>query len=243
MKKGLAVCEDEVCVLDNGNTEFGLAGRVYSELVQLILKGEFQPHQPLRIQSVAKQLGVSATPVREALVRASAVGLVLRETNKGFRVAPRPDAAQLDELFDARITIETRTAQLAAERVDALFIEGLEETFTRQLELGKEDTFDAFTGFLAADSEFHRLIAAQSQNRFLANSLSQLGSHEQRYRSFENGKVTDRSETLAEHRAIIEAMRNENPTSASAAMIVHLSNLRQRVHNERLSASEAEGSE
>ena len=88
----------------------GLAGQVYDSLVDLVLSGQVKPLQPLRIHSLAESLGVSATPVREALVRASASGLVVRENNKGFRVSPRPGITQLDDLFEARLTIETKTA-------------------------------------------------------------------------------------------------------------------------------------
>ncbi|GAA2179794.1 FCD domain-containing protein [Brooklawnia cerclae] len=212
----------------------GLAGQVYDSLVGLILQGQLTPRQPLRIHALARRLGVSATPVREALVRASAIGIVTRENNKGFRVAPRPSAAELDDLFVARIALEAQTARLASTRVDDSLIEHLEEALDYQRRCGEESTFESFTGFLNGDRVFHAHIAEAARNRFLSTALDMLGSHVQRYRSFNETVVTDRDETLAEHRAIIDAIRDQNPLAAEAAMTLHLANLRMRVRRERI---------
>lgn len=222
---------------DIGDSDLGLAGQAYDRLVGLILRGELSPQQPLRIHALAKQLDVSATPVREALVRASAIGIVTRENNKGFRVAPRPGAAELDDLFEARITIEAQTARLAATHTTAELVAELEAAFGYQQRCGQEQSFAGFKGFLDGDREFHAHIAKAAGNRFLAAALEMLGSHVQRYRSFDQTVVTDQDETLAEHRAVIEAIRLGNPLAAQAAMTLHLANLRLRVSKERASAS------
>lgn len=211
----------------------GLAGQVYDVLVTMILSEELVPLQPLRIHSLARKLGVSATPVREALVRADAIGIVQRENNKGFRVAPRPAAAELEDLFEARIVVEAKTASLAAMRADEELIEHLERTWEYQKSWGAKQSFASFRGFLDADREFHALIAKAAGNRFLSSALEMLGSHVQRYRSFDDQVVTDQAETLVEHRGIIEALRDMNALAAESAMTLHLANLRSRVRQER----------
>ena len=211
----------------------GLSGQVYDRLVGMMLTGELEPLQPLRVHSLAHQLGVSATPVREALVRAAAMGIVDRENNKGFTVAPRLDIEGFEELFTARITIEAATVELAATRIDAAMIGRLEATWQVQQEWRPSDGVEGFETFLAADREFHNAIAKASGNRFLAVAFETLGAHVQRFRYFDNTVVTDQAETLAEHRAIIEALRTRNPLSARSAMMLHLSNLRGRVRRER----------
>ena len=224
--------DDDVLEALNGHP-LGLAGQVYDSMVSLILSGQLKPLQPLRIHSLAKRLGVSATPVREALVRASASGLVSRENNKGFRVSPRPDASQLDDLFEARLTLEPKTAWLAAVHVDDEFLEKLQATWDRQEALSADDTFEGFRAFLNADHDFHENIAQAAGNHYLAAALEAMGSHVQRYRSFDQNVVTDREQTLIEHRTIIEALANRNADAAQAAMTLHLANLRMRVRHER----------
>lgn len=216
----------------------GLAGHVYDQIVDMILSEQLIPLQPLRTHSLASSLGVSATPVREALVRATAVGLVSRVNNKGFRVAPRPTAAELDDLFVARTAIERSTAALAAIHCNDELLAGLEDSWQFQRNLNTDESYAGFRGFLDGDSRFHRLIAQASGNRFLRIAWETFGSHVQRYRSFDQAVVTDRAETLVEHRAIIEAIRNKNQDAAQAAMTLHLANLRLRVHRERLGTGE-----
>lgn len=217
----------------------GLAGQVYDSLVDLVLSGQVKPLQPLRIHSLAESLGVSATPVREALVRASASGLVVRENNKDFRVSPRPGITQLDDLFEARLTIETKTAWLAASNVDDLLMSKLEATWNCQRERSTDPDFEGFRAFLDADHDFHAHIARASGNYYLASALEAMGSHVQRFRSFDQAVVTDHELTLVEHRAIIQALGNRNPDAAQAAMALHLSNLRTRIRQER----QADGSQ
>lgn len=219
---------------DRDEHPLGLSGQAYDNLVSMILSGRLQPLQPLRIHSLARELGVSATPVREALVRASAVGIVQRENNKGFRVAPRPGAAELDDLFEARITIEAQTARLAAMHSDEQLVQQLEDALAEQRRCEAQHSFAGFRGFLEGDRQFHAHIAHAARNRFLVSALEMLGSHVQRYRSFDATEVTDAQQTYIEHQAVIDAIRDANPVAAQAAMTLHLANLRVRVRNERL---------
>lgn len=211
----------------------GLSARVQAALLELIVAGILEPDQPLRIDALSTRLGVSATPVREALVRMEASGIVTRETNKGFRVAPRLDPQDLDDLFEARITLEARLAQLACRHVSSSMLEGMAEALETQRSLSQDGSLEAFTGFLEADRRFHGLIAEAANNRFLSTALESLGSHVQRYRSFDELVVTDRQETLVEHKAILDAVAAANPRAAELAMTMHLSNLRGRVQLER----------
>lgn len=212
---------------------YGLAGQVYDRLVEMILSEELSAGQSLRVHSLSKMLGVSATPVREALIRANATGIVSRVNNRGFKVSDRPNAQDLDDLFEARIALEARTAYRAAQCCDDKLIQQLEGTWDLQVKYGEMGGFDGFTGFLDQDREFHNFIAIASQNCFLYSSLESLGSHVLRFRSFDEKVVTDQQETLNEHRVIIEALRLKNPLAAQAAMTMHLANLRARVGDER----------
>ena len=76
----------------------GLRDHVYERILQLLLSGEAAPGARLSIDTIARQLNVSPTPVREAMVQLERTGLVTREALKGYRVAPPLGLAQLQEL-------------------------------------------------------------------------------------------------------------------------------------------------
>ena len=91
----------------------GLRDHVYERILQLLLSGEAVPGRRLSIDTIARQLEVKQTPVREALVQLERTGLVTREALRGYRVAPPLGLDQLRELFDARIMLETHATRLA----------------------------------------------------------------------------------------------------------------------------------
>lgn len=210
----------------------GLSDHVYDALAELIINGDLPPGQPIRIDVVSRQLGVSATPVREALVRMEATGLIRRETHKGFRVAPPPTPEELDAIIEARVALEPVVARLACERSDELLIAALEETTERLRAVVDRDDRDSYRLFMAADQEFHRLISRGTRNPYLMVARDSLGGHVQRWRAFLRGVPVDRAEALAEHETILDAFKRHDSPAASAAMEKHLQNLQQRVRRQ-----------
>ena len=83
-----------------------LSERVYRAILQMLGQGSLARGAMLRINDLSTTLGVSATPVREALARLAATGLVVHEARKGYRIAPPPSAERLRALMDARKLIE-----------------------------------------------------------------------------------------------------------------------------------------
>src|SRR5215207_5553061 len=83
-----------------------LADIAYNALVKAIVNQDFEPGSPLSIDGLAKQLTMSNTPVREALMRANGERLVRQKTNHGFVVAPILTPEELHQLFDARHVLE-----------------------------------------------------------------------------------------------------------------------------------------
>lgn len=207
----------------------GLSDHVYDALVELLINGDLEPGQPIRIDVVAKQLDVSATPVREALVRMEATGLIRRETHKGFRVASAPTRDELGSIIEARMALEPVAARLACERADAELIAALAKTVNRQRSVVECVDRDGFRSFMSADQDFHQLIARGTRNRYLALATDSIGGHVQRWRAFSGGVPVDRAEALAEHEAILAAFEDRDPQAAGAAMAAHLLNLQQRV--------------
>ena len=87
---------------------------VYDQLVVLIVDGHVQPEDALSIDALAREFGVSTSPVREALARLESTGLIRRVAMRGYRVAPALQASELRELMDARLLIEPGAAARAA---------------------------------------------------------------------------------------------------------------------------------
>ncbi len=89
---------------------------VYDTVLEMLLTNEFKPGSSLSIDSVARQLGVSPTPVREALVQLETTGLVTRAALKGYSVALPLTEEQMVQLLDARMVLELAAVERAAAR-------------------------------------------------------------------------------------------------------------------------------
>ncbi|MBW8762508.1 MAG: GntR family transcriptional regulator [Microbacterium sp.] len=202
---------------------------VHDQLVRLIMDGHMQPEQSLSIDALAREFGVSTSPVREALARLDSTGLVQRVALRGYRVAPAPDSGEIGELIDARLLLEPATAAEAArlESRSAL-VQRLDDTLVRLSGAPSGEQFDSFRSYYDADREFHRSIFTGVGNRFILQAYDALGGHVQRFRLFSGKGVTDAEETVAEHSAIRDAISDGDPALAERAMRSHLVGVRHR---------------
>ena len=214
----------------------GLRDHVYERILQLLLSGEVSPGQRLSIDTIARQLGVSQTPVREALVQLERTGLVTREALRGYRVAPPLGRDQLSELFDARIMLETHAVRLATPAglgmVDEL--RAAEEEHRRMgeqviatLNDGSTDV-GLTTAYFIADAAFHRVVFQHCGNRYLAEMSDALGAQLHRMRQSARHGVTDVREAIAEHEALVEAFAGSDPGAPERSMRHHLEQVRSR---------------
>jgi DNA-binding GntR family transcriptional regulator len=135
---------------------------VHEALLERIVVGELAPGSPLRQEVLADELGVSRTPLREALVRLASEGLVEFTPNRGAKVARR-DFSDMQQAWRARLVIEPGAARLAAERRDADSIEHMRESVRRQRVVAGDVT----TSF-ALNREFHLTLVQASGNAHLA---------------------------------------------------------------------------
>lgn len=214
-----------------------LRDQVYDRLLQSLLSGDIAPGERLSIDTMARELAVSPTPVREAMVQLERTGLVTREALKGYRVAPPLDVQQLAELFDARIVLEEAAARLAASRAAELapslrlaheeHLKACEEVVDAH-ERGAEDVpLDVTQRYFEADRAFHDVIFANAGNRYLAEMYESLGALTHRLRQSALRGPTDVREAAAEHEAILAAFELD-PGAAAAAVVAHVANVRDR---------------
>ncbi|WP_243229732.1 GntR family transcriptional regulator [Microbacterium sp. CIAB417] len=214
----------------------GLRDHVYERILQLLLSGEAAPGERLSIDTIARQLDVSPTPVREAMVQLERTGLVTREALKGYRVAPPLGLAQLQELFEARIMLEARAARLATpaseEMLEELRIAEEEhrrigERVITALRAESSDV-ELTTAYFAADAAFHRVVFQHCGNRYLNEMSDSLGAQLHRMRQSAMHGVTDVREAIAEHEAIVDAFASGDPDAPERLMTRHIEQVRAR---------------
>jgi len=215
--------------------QLGLRDRVYDRVLEVLMGHDVEPGMRLSIDGLARSLGVSPTPVREALVQLERTGLVTREANKGYRVSPPLAGDQLEALFDARLIVESGAVELAArgdvdglrERLGA----ALDEQAAVAAEVASVGAAHApeelMARFFRSDWQFHQLIFDATRNPFLEDMSEIITTRVHRMRQIVEGGGDDTDRAVQEHRAILEALAAD-PTSAVAAMRLHIDAVRLR---------------
>lgn len=203
-----------------------LADSVYESLKGMLMDHRVWPDSRLSIHGLARTLEVSPTPVREALARLEAEGLVVRRPNTGFTVSPPPSREELADVFDLRLMVEPPTAaRAAANRSEALIAE-LEECDAAMKPV-EEDRYAAYRAFAAADARLHNALAEASGNPLVLELLLRLRPQLLNFRATQNSAFTPVS--LEEHQSIIRAVSAGDPELAQREMTLHLTRSRDRI--------------
>lgn len=206
-----------------------LVDGVHDQLVEMLMDQRLAPGSPIRTEAIARQLGVSATPVREALARIEPSGLVARSARRGWTAAASLTRAELVQVIDLRLLLEPEIARLACERADDDLRGVLARAVRRQAVAKTGPDYANDKEFLEADWDFHRLLASNSGNPYLERTFTAASFSMQRYLLFDQHVVTDATESTAEHEAVQLAFERRSPDMAAAAMRDHLQRLRARV--------------
>lgn len=211
----------------------GLRDAVYDRILEQLLRGDVAAGGRLSIDTLARQLDVSPTPVREALVQLERTGLVTREALRGYRVAPPLGPEQLAELFEARLMLETTAVRLAMTRaVDAAELgdrlvraqdaHGLAgERLMRTMTDSGPDVAAAHDYF-TRDYKFHAVFFEFAGNRYLEQMSASLGALTHRLRQAVRSTDSDVREAIREHEAVRDAARCGDVEAACTAMSDHI---------------------
>ncbi|GAA1444568.1 GntR family transcriptional regulator [Nocardiopsis tropica] len=212
---------------------------VYDAILEKLLDGSAPPGSSLGIDPLARELQVSPTPVREALVQLEHTGLVSRVALKGYRVAPPLSPEQLRELFDMRGILEVAAVERAAERAEDLLPElrvahaqhVLAAHNVRQRRGDGEwpPDYADMREYFAADWEFHLTIIRAAGNRFLTEAAESLNAHVHRLRQTAHHGILDMDQALSEHAAILAAFESGDREVLRSTMRDHLSAVAHRV--------------
>jgi DNA-binding GntR family transcriptional regulator len=195
-----------------------LERRVYERLRDQILNGDLQPGDQLVEARLAGELGVSKTPVREALIRLQRDGLVHAEPYRGARVMS-PSEEDVREILELRLALEVHIARDLAERRPEDALRRLEETIIRgrkALAAGKRRRV------LSSLTEFSDVMSEASGNARLARVLGELRSVLLLIASTSLQASGREKRSLDEHERILRAIKAGDPDAAAQATIEHI---------------------
>jgi DNA-binding GntR family transcriptional regulator len=195
------------------------ADLAYKSIREQILSGELKGGQWLREGDLASLIGVSRTPVREALNRLAAEGLVQHERNRGVQVQSwtRQD---LDEVFGLRSLLEPWGCALAATRGET-DLELLDVLVTKMDEAANHEHPDVLV-MTELNNQFHHAILTASGNNLLISIVSSVQEIPLRRRTYSHFTPDERRRSLAHHHELATAMRTGDAEWAESVMRAHL---------------------
>jgi DNA-binding GntR family transcriptional regulator len=188
-------------------------------LRQAILSGELQPGQTLGEEGLARQLGISRTPIREALVRLQGEGLVEMFPNR--RAVVRSfQAADLHEMYSVRAVLEGYAASVAASKLADDDYRALEQSCARYGELQKEDK--DLARLVEENFRFHHTIVRATRSERLATMIRTVSAVPVIYQSYMTYSEDNRAKAWQDHLQILDALRARDGTVAEVRMKSHV---------------------
>lgn len=193
-------------------------------LLDRLLDGSLKPGLTLSIDGLARELGVSPTPIREALVNLEHTGLVTRTALRGYRVAPPFNPEQVAQLVDARTIVELGALDQALKRrVELIPVLRRAHELHQQVIADIDATDGSLTGsariasyrrYFDADWGFHLAMIRHAENPFIVQLAESLGAHVHRLRQTVGVGLTDSHEASSEHGRILDALAGGAPDEA-----------------------------
>ncbi len=200
---------------------FTLTARAYDSIKQYILDGRLDEDDRLTEESLATQLGISKSPIREALNRLESEGLIRIEARRGAHLR-RFTPEEMQELYDVREALEVHVVRTV--RITPALLSELDKSIKRSRSLLK---INDKARYIEEDVRFHALLAQATGNgelcRILRNVQNQIW--------LSRRKTYDLSSSLAPgfHQSIADALRRNDREKAQSAMRQHIANVRQRL--------------
>lgn len=206
-----------------------LRGKVFQRLKEDILSGVYQENDELREVSIGEELGVSRTPVREALRQLELEGLVTIVPNKGAYVKGITKK-DVHDIYKIRSLLEGLCAKWATEHITDQQIEELEEiVLLSEFHLKKQGQGKA-KQVSDLDGKFHKVLYEASNSRILEHVLSDFHKYVKMARTMSVGEKERAEKSIDEHRAILEAIRKKDANLAEQLANQHIMNVMENLH-------------
>lgn len=209
-----------------------LRGRVFSKIREDILTGKFKEHDELREITLGEELGVSRTPVREALRQLELEGLVTIVPNRGAYVTGITSKDVCD-IYKVRSMLEGLCARWATEHITAEQIDELEEILLlSKFYLDKRSSGKA-AQVSELDGKFHKVLYEASKSRILEHVLSDFHKYVQMARTL-SVREKDRAEkSIEEHQDILDAIKAKDAHKAEMLANQHIMKVMENLHMEK----------
>lgn len=202
-----------------------LKDKAYRQIKEMILSCQLQPGESLSEVALSKAIGVSRTPIREALSMLAQEGLVKPILRRGAFVADI-SASDAQEILEVREALESYAAGLSAE---ALSREDLEEMKALLEGMRESHRRADYSAYHRLDVRFHQVILRAAGNHRLLAVVEGLNDQMYRLRMVNSSLPQRMDKSVEEHEAILQALASRDPVSAREAMASHIANVRSTV--------------
>jgi DNA-binding GntR family transcriptional regulator len=201
----------------------------YSIIREKILHGGFELGSRIREDALAEEISISRTPVREAINRLVADGIIIKKSQRGLYLID-PDPEQIKDNIDIRISLEKLAVEKCIERSTDEDIAAISDSVKEFEKALKQKDYDACNKL---DGEFHSLIAQMSKNIHLMSLLNGLSAFFQLVRNEEKKSHPEKKNkcTLKEHRRLAKAIENRDISAAKEAVEVNIQTMRSNLFN------------
>ncbi len=193
---------------------------VFESLREAIIGGVLKPGERMMEIQLAEEMGVSRTPVREAIRKLELEGFVVMIPRKGAYVAGI-SLKDINDVFEIRAALEGLAAGLAAERMTEEELEQMERLLVRKAEIIENNDLESI---VEVDTDFHATLYKASRNERLIQILNNLREQIQRFRTTSLAVPGRMKDALEEHRKMVEALSERNVTLAQSLATEHIEN-------------------
>jgi len=205
----------------DSNPQFNsLHSRVFNQIRNDILNGVYEPGDNLIETKLSEEMGVSRTPVREALRQLELEGLVQSVPNKGVTVKGVSEQ-DIQDIYTIRMLIEGLAARWAAEKITPSELEELKEAVELEEFYTKKNDYGHLLKF---DTRFHDIIFRASKSMPLMHTLSTFHHYVQKARKLSMSSPRRAEEVLEEHKAILQAIIERDADKAERLTTEHVRN-------------------
>ncbi|MBM7866380.1 FCD domain-containing protein [Heliobacterium gestii] len=193
---------------------------VFDNLREAIITGVLRPGERLMEIQLAEEMGVSRTPVREAIRKLELEGFVVMVPRKGAYVS-NISVKDITDVFELRAALESLAAGLAAQRITEDETEQMERLLVKTMACFEEDNLD---DLVETDIDFHDMVYRASRNQRLVQIINNLREQLRRFRTTSLSHPGRMREAWEEHRKLVEAIADRNVVLAQSLAWEHIEN-------------------
>lgn len=196
-----------------------LADEAYAQIMQAIIDGHIGRDERIVQEKLAEQLGISRTPIREALFRLLQEGVLEEAGRGGFKVRELSDK-EIDDIYGSRCAVEGYSARLLATQASEAQITKLKATIT----LAEAEALEnpSVASYFKANNIIHRAFVEATGNQYLLELFDNIWNRGSSYTMFAAIENVDLSNSLGDHLALLEAILTGDGNQAAEKMIEHI---------------------